>query len=128
MQPGHIICRGVSRKPLHRGRIILDERDSVARCSLKRVQRSLLTPLLKYFLGVIKSAQDHQCLAGIGVMLSRGHGGMFNCPIKLLQSVFRSAQLRVSNSQQVEGGRTTRIRFLVQNKYGSFLSRLPRYG
>src|SRR5450432_698209 len=128
MQPGHIICRGVSGKPFHRSGIILDKGDSVARGSLKRVQRSFLTPLLKYFLSVIKTAQDHENLASIVVMLSSGYRGVFNRRIKLLQSIFRFAQLRVSDPQQVESNRTARIRFLVQNEYSSFLFQITRYG
>src|SRR5579863_9856046 len=128
MHPGHIICWSVSGKAVHRSDIILDKGDSVARCSLKRVQRSLLTPLIKNFLGVIKTAQDHECLTSVGVMLSRGYRGMFDRPIKLLQSIFRSTHLGVSNPQEVGSNRTAWIRLLVQSKYGCFLFQIARYG
>src|SRR5271170_7722577 len=128
MQPGHIICRGVSGKPFHRCGIILDKGDAVAHYSLERVRRAFLTPLIEYFLSVIKTAQDRECLAGIGVMLSRGHRGMFHRPIKLLQSIFRSAHLRVGNPQQVESDRAARIRLLIQNKYRCLLFQIAGYG
>jgi hypothetical protein len=51
---------------------------------LKRGQGSFLPPLVKYFFSVVKTSHDHEGLACIGVVLSRGNRGIVNCPIELL--------------------------------------------
>src|SRR6266576_2443724 len=127
MEPGHIIRWSFAGKPFHHCGIVPDKGDSVAQHYLKWGQGSFLQPLVKHLSGLVKTAHDHECLARIGVVLSRRHRGMVNCPIELLQGLFRSALLRVGNPQQVVSDHTAWIRLLVQNKYSSFPFQIARY-
>src|SRR6202167_3392843 len=127
-EPEHIIRWHFASELVHRCRVLLDKGDAVATFALRWGQRYFLTPFVNHFLSFIKSAQDHERLACIGVVLSRGDRRMGNRPIEVLQSLFRSALLRVSDPQQIVSRHAAWIRLLVQNQYGSFLFQVARYG
>ena len=52
---------------------------------------------------------------------------MVDCPIELLQCLFRSAQHCVIDPQPVGSKNAAWIHLLVQNKYGGFLLQVARY-
>src|ERR1700724_133453 len=70
LDPGLILAGSFASKLVHGSGIVFDESDVVTRLQLKRSEGTLLAPLVEQFLGIVKSAEDHECLAGIGVVLS----------------------------------------------------------
>src|SRR5271167_41995 len=98
MEPGQIIRWSLAGEPFHRYRIVLEKGDLVAQHHLKWGEGTFLSPLVKYFLGLVKTAHHHESLAGIGIGCRRRDRRIVDCPIEFLQGLFRSAQLRVSDT------------------------------
>src|ERR1700733_4564581 len=65
MDPGRILAGSFASKPVHGVGIVLHKCDSVTHYQLNRSEGTLLAPLVKQFLGVVKAAEDHKGLAGI---------------------------------------------------------------
>src|ERR1700733_2819455 len=119
--PGRILAGSFASQAVHGGGIVFDEGDSVAQLHLKRSEGTLLAPLVKHCLGFVKSPENHECLAGIGVVLSGRHRGMSDGPQELLQGLLRFAHLRIGDPQQVGGIHAAWVDLAVQKDDSDFL-------
>src|SRR3989442_11245019 len=84
LEPENIIRWNLAGKPIHGCGIAFKGSDPVTKYRLKRCKRSFLLPLVQDLLSFVKTAQNEEGLACVGVERRSGGPRIVDCPIEFL--------------------------------------------